>query len=330
MTRTPSQEDLTNAIETAAERAISALFHEHPEHFYYCSLITTGEAHAPTLTAWSEEALHREAAKPASERGRWATPEREGLRWSYGESPYFCYGEECFVEVERLFAERPPMDCNADDYQWIKEYDLRIGCMEEAMRRLDKKGIFGEGEKRKRILINVEVMSPDYRNTERTLRLNPGDSAILAEWLATCAEPLPESKQPSPYAEWEMGRGTSVPCKRCGREGMARLAQAIVFKQLRWHQATSCTGCGYVEEEDGIGFPPQQLRDRILRDAGRWKLLASGLDRARAIKVVRSVLGLTGEAASAFRQFPVLYIGTRTEADWLKTHMGAAGARRGA
>jgi hypothetical protein len=37
------------------------------------------------------------------------------------------------------------------------------------------------------------------------------------------------------------------------------------------------------------------------------------------------VLGLTGEAASAFRQFPVLYIGTRTEADWLKTHMGAAG-----
>ena len=54
------------------------------------------------------------------------------------------------------------------------------------MKRLDNKGLFGEGEKRKNIVINVEVMPPDYTNTERALRLNPSES--LTEWLATAAE----------------------------------------------------------------------------------------------------------------------------------------------
>src|SRR5215813_3776386 len=98
----PSEEDLIDAIETAAERAISALFDEHPEHFYYCSLMTTGEASAPVLTAWSEEALDRAVAELGLE-------EREVLRWSFADSPYFCYGEEHFNEVQRLFGERPPM-----------------------------------------------------------------------------------------------------------------------------------------------------------------------------------------------------------------------------
>ena len=172
----PSEEELIDVIETAAESAITALFREHPEHFYYCSLITTGEAHPPTLTAWSEEALDREVAKGRS---------REELRWSYVDSPYFCYGEEFFGEARRLFTERPPMDSASVD-RWNEEYNFRLRCMEEAMKILDNKGLFGEGEKRKNIIINVEVMPPDYTNTERARRLNPSES--LTEWLATVAE----------------------------------------------------------------------------------------------------------------------------------------------
>jgi Domain of unknown function (DUF4303) len=172
----PSEEELTDAIETATERAVTALFREHPEHFYYCSLITTGEAHPPNLTAWSEEALDREVAKGGSR--------RDWLRWSFVDSPYFLYGEEYFGEVRRLFSERPPMVPSTG--QWNEEYEFRLRCMEEAMKRLDNKGLFGEGEKRKSIVINVEVMPPDYTNTERALRLNPSES--LTEWLATAAE----------------------------------------------------------------------------------------------------------------------------------------------
>jgi hypothetical protein len=40
----PSEQDLTDAIEAATEKAINTLFREHPEHFYCCSLMTTGEA----------------------------------------------------------------------------------------------------------------------------------------------------------------------------------------------------------------------------------------------------------------------------------------------
>lgn len=53
---------LSDAIATAAELAIEKLFAQHPGHYYYLSLITTGEAHPPVLAAWSEEALE-EAVK---------------------------------------------------------------------------------------------------------------------------------------------------------------------------------------------------------------------------------------------------------------------------
>jgi hypothetical protein len=70
-----------------------------------------------------------------------------------------------------------------------------------------------------------------------------------------------------------------------------------------------------------MGLPPKELRDRFLKAGGRWKLVANGPNKAAPIMVVRSTLGLSGEAASAFRLFPVLYIGTKTEAEWLKARM---------
>jgi len=116
---------------------ISALFREHSEeHFYYCSLITTGEARRPVLGAWSEEALDREVAQRGS---------REGPRWSYANSPYSGYGDEYFGETERLFFDRP--DYNAPADQWHQEYGLRLRCMEDAKKKMDNKGFFGEGEK---------------------------------------------------------------------------------------------------------------------------------------------------------------------------------------
>ncbi len=103
----PTEFELAAAIEDAAGKAIAQLFAEHSsEHFYYSSLITSGEALPPVLTAWSKEALERELAK---------TGAPEELRswldeWSYGESPCFCYGEAYFGRVNQLFSKRPSMD----------------------------------------------------------------------------------------------------------------------------------------------------------------------------------------------------------------------------
>jgi hypothetical protein len=171
---------LASAIEAATAKAVQKLFSEHPGHYYYLSLITTGDALAPTLAAWSEESLDKAVNyAPDKEKARWF------LKWSYADSPFCCFGDEFFEPIRKLFARRPNIhSLNDADYQ--AEYDLRLDAMEAAMARLDKQGIFGTGQDRLRIVVNVEVMPPDYTNTTRAKRLNP--SQAIQTWLEEAAE----------------------------------------------------------------------------------------------------------------------------------------------
>lgn len=100
MSTAPSEDDLVDAIADSTREAVTELFREHPgHHFYYCSLITTGEGHAPTLCAWSKEALaHASAADPEL---------AQQLAWSYADSPFYGFGERHFLRVTELFAARP-------------------------------------------------------------------------------------------------------------------------------------------------------------------------------------------------------------------------------
>ncbi|QDV51760.1 DUF4303 domain-containing protein [Gimesia fumaroli] len=179
---TPTEEELVNAIADAGRQAILQLFREHPETFYYCALITTGEAHAPFLAAWSVEALER-AASSADD----PETERKYLKWSYADSPFCCYGEEYFDLVNARFAKRPLMNYQMEEQEWAVEYELRLSAMEKAVAQLDSEGLFGRGKDREAIYINVEVMPPDYTNTERARRLNPPQA--IAAWLEEAAEP---------------------------------------------------------------------------------------------------------------------------------------------
>jgi|BioPla2DNA2_1021312.scaffolds.fasta_scaffold20752_4 hypothetical protein len=172
-------QEMVKAIEIATRKACADLFSKYQENFYYCSLITDGGAHSPILSAWSYEALERESSKEKD-------PEEAKyyLKWSYADSPYFAYGEEFFDEVKEIFNKRPMPSDNDDEY--MAEYQIRLNSMEKAMDNLDKEGIFGVGDKRTKIVINAEVMPPDYTNTERALRLNPKEA--LTEWLEEIAE----------------------------------------------------------------------------------------------------------------------------------------------
>jgi hypothetical protein len=179
---TPSQAELAEAVYSAAKRSIAQMFQKYPgDSFYYCSLITTGEGHAPVLTAWSTEALVV-AAQKAGDAGA-----AEELKWSYADSPFFGFGDAEFAHVRGLFEARPKMDPN-DPTAWIRELEARLAAMESAMARLDHEGVFGFGKRRQEIVINVEVMPPDAGNTERAIRLNPPEA--LSAWLREAAEPL--------------------------------------------------------------------------------------------------------------------------------------------
>lgn len=172
---------LVEKIQNATKKALSELFKEHRERFYYCSLITTGEGLCPIISAWSYEALDRVANE-----GDNVEEEKYYLKWSYDETPYFAYGEEYFQEVNRLFLER--MRLLKTQKEKEEEIKLRINSMEEAMHNLDMEGMFGSGEERMMIVINAEFMPPDYTNTERALRLNPKEA--LSEWLEEIAEEI--------------------------------------------------------------------------------------------------------------------------------------------
>lgn len=177
----PSQAELIRAITDAARKAFSSLFKTHPGSYYYCSLITTGEAHPPALAAWSLEALTVAVATAKNPESK-----REMFRWSYADSPFYCHGEEFFHEVVRLFAKRPQMTSEITAEIWEAEYRLRLDAMEAAMSNLDKEGVFGTGAQRLKIVVLVEVMPPDRTNAERAKRLNPPEA--LNVWLQEVAE----------------------------------------------------------------------------------------------------------------------------------------------
>ncbi len=178
----PSQKDLALAIEKATRIAVRTLFREHPENFYYIALITSGEAHRPSLSAWSHEALVRTELENANNEDY----ERQLLKWSYADSPYCNYGDQFFSNVGELFDARPSMSDEMTSDEWREEWDLRVGAMEMAASKLDSEGLFGIGSDRKRVVVTVEVMPPDYSNTERVKRLNPREAIV--EWLKEAAE----------------------------------------------------------------------------------------------------------------------------------------------
>lgn len=161
---------------------MTALFHAHPhDHFYYCSLITTGEALRPYLTAWSTEALDEAVRK-----GDGSANLRQDLKWSHNDTPFYCYGDKYFDDVGRLFAALPDSGTFSTWEEWEPEYTFRLSVMEEAMARLDRTGLFGNGLRRAGIVINVEVMPPDNSNRARALRLNPSEA--LTDWLKEAGE----------------------------------------------------------------------------------------------------------------------------------------------
>ena len=173
---TPELQLLGDAIFEAAKKAFLKLF-ENGEHYYYCVLLTTGEAHPPCIAAWSVEALERLVKEES-------IPEEEipYYKYSFADSPYSAFGyDEYFQQVVQLFEQRDSlMDYNNEE-QWNEEYDLRLAAMVYAMKKLDIVGIFALNQPREQVYINVELIPPDDTDIERALYFNKAEN--IEEWL---------------------------------------------------------------------------------------------------------------------------------------------------
>ncbi|WP_145324945.1 DUF4303 domain-containing protein [Paenibacillus xylanexedens] len=179
-------EILATEIAAAARTSFCTLF-ENGERYYYCTLYTTGEGHAPSISAWSWEALELESARQAEESDTPVSTIAELIKWSYADSPYCCFGDDNFDHIKEQFNERPSIaDLENDD--WNQELDVRLKAMELAMKMLDDEGIFALNQPRESVCVLVEIMPPDPINTEIALRLNRAESPAIQVWLAEAAE----------------------------------------------------------------------------------------------------------------------------------------------
>ncbi|MEY9974768.1 hypothetical protein ABH966_005185 [Lysinibacillus sp. RC46] len=169
-------EILADEIAIATEKSFLSLF-QNQENYYYCALVTTGEAVAPVISAWSLEALETVAKK-------YAKADAELIKWSYADSPYWNFGYENFETVRELFNERI-LDYT-DEIKWFKEVDFRLEAMVLAMEKIDNKGLFSLTQPRNKVYVNVEVMPPDETNIIRALRLNKRENIL--DWLNEAAE----------------------------------------------------------------------------------------------------------------------------------------------
>ncbi|MFJ7370634.1 DUF4303 domain-containing protein [Lysinibacillus sp. NPDC098008] len=179
-------EILAVEIANAARKSFLELF-KSGERFYYCTLYTTGEGHAPSISAWSWEALEREAVKQASRSNRSPCEMANLLKWSYADSPYCCFGEENFTAVYKCFAQRPYMWTLEED-EWQEELLLRLKAMELALKKLANEELFSLNQPRDSICIVVEIMPPEAINTQIALRLNDPSSPAFQQWLEEAAE----------------------------------------------------------------------------------------------------------------------------------------------
>ncbi len=154
----------------AAEKSFRSLFKEHNEHFYYCTLVMI-EVGTPCISALSYEVLEKLAAASDDYDNAYSQ-----LKWSYADSPYCGFGyDEYFGDAAKMF-EQCFDNINCDE----NEISRWLDSMEEVMRILDGKGLFGMGKERSRVFINAEIMPPEASNFDRAKRLNPFD--VYNEW----------------------------------------------------------------------------------------------------------------------------------------------------
>lgn len=170
------KEELKNELVKAARNAFQDLF-KNGESYYYVTLATDGLANTPHISAWSWETFER-ALK--------SDDDAELIKWSEADSPYCIWKQEYFDRVNKMLLERP--DPGDDDNAFKDEYELRLSAMEEAMKELDSEGLFSINQPRREVIVLVEVIPPDYTNTERAYRLNDSNTNIFKAWLEEAAE----------------------------------------------------------------------------------------------------------------------------------------------
>jgi hypothetical protein len=158
---------------SASKSAFINIQHLHKnEQFYIFALYTCGDLAYVIPTSSTEEGLTVAAQKYSTIKyyqGFSIEQLRERLRWSPCDSPLHTNGEEYFAEVNDFVAKVPViLDAIPTEESW-QEFnsfvDRFIDVCITVLKQLDDEGVFGEGEQRSSIVLNI--LMGDQSDEER-------------------------------------------------------------------------------------------------------------------------------------------------------------------
>jgi len=161
----------------------------HPHDSFYCfAFYTNGEYSYVALTASTFEGLDAVAKKYKS-MPRYAAMSLEDLRldlkWSPDDSPLHGAAEDVLTVIDPLMQEvGAELDRRfdlEDDWKSFREFDAEVRrCFANALKRIEEDGIFGRGEERKQLVVNL--LMGDQSDEDRigfAERVNPSESIKL-------------------------------------------------------------------------------------------------------------------------------------------------------
>ena len=109
-------------------------------------------------------------------------------------------------------------------------------------------------------------------------------------------------------------------CPRCGTTGALRIGQSVHRGKLRWYETVNCANCGLRSEADGLGFPAENIRLKIIEKAGLWQVaMGTPAMLPSFVKTIRDALGMESlDAMRVAKSLPgPVYAGTHSEVQWL-------------
>lgn len=110
------------------------------------------------------------------------------------------------------------------------------------------------------------------------------------------------------------------PCPDCGLSDQLRVGQSGFGGKLLWGEYICCVQCGLTTEASGVGFPPEEIREKMLAVNGQWVVF---LDQVKSSAIAAKVImkSLDVEPKQAFwalrNSLEGVYRGTQVEALWL-------------
>ncbi|MBZ8181727.1 hypothetical protein [Oscillatoria salina] len=119
----------------------------------------------------------------------------------------------------------------------------------------------------------------------------------------------------------------SSQCYDCKQLIKFEVQQTIINQKLRWYLSGNCHLCGSSIELDDVGFLPENLRQKILKEEGEWKIIIKNYAQNKSviIKCFRQILNIS--TVEAYRKIQetvnnhdFIYRGTKVEIEWLLSY----------